>query len=224
MGKDKSLRDVARENVEAGLAPFVPQQGVGLGEVRTTSSTGGQKGVKPRKFGLLPWKALGVIAEHFGIGAEKYAAHNWREGYEWSKTFDALQRHLGDWWEGEERDEDGLHNLAAAGFHILVLITYAITHPERYAQFDDRYKAPEPEKKLATGGYVIGSTPIVAEGYSHVHGPYYTQEQVRKLGGEGLKHLVNSGSQLPKVTHFTLGTPIVDSKGYDNPGAIVGIG
>lgn len=131
-------------------------------EVRTTSSTGGEKGVKSRKFALLPWKALGVIAEHFGLGAEKYAAHNWRNGYEWSKTYDALQRHLADWWEGEERDEDGLHNLAAAGFHILVLITFAITHPDRYKQFDDRYKEPEVvEEKLpefiahyATGGAI----------------------------------------------------------------------
>lgn len=114
------------------------------GEVRTVSETGGEKGVKPRAFHLLPWKALGVIAEHFGKGARKYAAHNWRAGYEWSKSFSALQRHLADWWEGEERDEDGHHNLAAAGFHVLVLITYAVVDRSRYAMFDDRYKADPP--------------------------------------------------------------------------------
>ena len=159
------------------------------GEVRTTSSTGGEKGVKSRKFALLPWKALGVIAEHFGLGAEKYAAHNWRNGYEWSKSYDALQRHLADWWEGEERDEDGLHNLAAAGFHILVLITYAITHRDRYAEFDDRYK-PEPKnlidspsltKGFANGGFVSGIAPFVPEGRHPLYGSYYTREQVAQV-------------------------------------------
>lgn len=126
-------------------------------EVRTVSSTGGEKGVKPRAFHLLPWKALGIIAEHFGIGASKYDDHNWRKGYEWSKSYSALQRHMADWWEGEERDEEGYHNLAAAGFHILVLITFAIVDRGRYGHFDDRYKEP---KRYASGGFIQGGTTI----------------------------------------------------------------
>lgn len=109
------------------------------GEVRTVSSTGGEKGVKPERFDLLPTDALALIARHFGVGASKYADHNWRKGYEWSKNYAALQRHLNAYWGGEDVDaETGSLHLAAAGFHVLALLTYA-TDPF-YAQFDDRYK------------------------------------------------------------------------------------
>jgi hypothetical protein len=50
-------------------------------EVRTTSATGGEKGVKPEAWALLPSEALEEIARVYAFGAEKYAAHNWRKGY-----------------------------------------------------------------------------------------------------------------------------------------------
>lgn len=109
-------------------------------EVRSVSSTGGEKGTKDERFDLLPWGSLAKIARHFGEGAKKYDDHNWRRGYEWSKSFAALQRHLTAFWEGEDIDEEtGSPHLAAAGFHILVLLEYMDTHPD----FDDRYKKPE---------------------------------------------------------------------------------
>ncbi len=108
-------------------------------EVRSVSSTGGEKGVKPQRYSLVPTQAVALIAEHFAKGAAKYADHNWRKGYEWSKSYDALQRHLAAFWSGEDVDaETGSHHLAAAGFHVLALLTY--THEDKYAQFDDRYK------------------------------------------------------------------------------------
>ncbi len=73
-------------------------------EVRTTSSTGGQKGVKLQRFDLIPVGPLTRLAEHYGRGALKYSDHNWRKGYEWSKSYAALQRHLTAWWNGEEYD------------------------------------------------------------------------------------------------------------------------
>lgn len=109
-------------------------------EVRSVSSTGGEKGTKDERFDLLPWGSLAKIARHFGEGAKKYDDHNWRRGYEWSKSFAALQRHLTAFWEGEDIDEEtGSPHLAAAGFHILVLLEYMDTHPD----FDDRYKKSE---------------------------------------------------------------------------------
>lgn len=112
-----------------------------FGEVRSVSVTGGEKGVKPQRFDLLPWHSLGVVAEHYAKGAEKYAAHNWRRGYEWSKSFAALQRHLSAWWQGEDVDaETGSSHLAAAAFHVLALIEFTRDFP----QFDDRYQ-PETE-------------------------------------------------------------------------------
>ena len=107
------------------------------GEVRSVSSTGAEKGTKIERFDLLPTQALAKIARHFGVGAAKYAPNNWRKGYEWSKSYAALQRHLTAFWGGEDYDEEtGSPHLAAVGFHVLVLLTYMDEQPG----FDDRWK------------------------------------------------------------------------------------
>lgn len=116
--------------------PILPSS---TGEVRSVSSSGGEKGVKPQRLDLLPVLPLLLTSEHFAAGAKKYADHNWRKGYEWSKSYAALLRHLFAFWGGEDIDEEtGSHHLQAVAFHSLVLLEY--THAERYAQFDDRYK------------------------------------------------------------------------------------
>ena len=121
-------------------------------EIRTTSSTGGQKGVKPERFGLLPTEGLNAIARVFGFGAQKYDDHNWRKGYEWSKSYDALMRHMTAFWGGETIDpESGLPHLAHAGFHIMVLLTWLETQGEGPSNdFDDRWastsRRPQPDQ------------------------------------------------------------------------------
>ena len=106
-------------------------------EVRTTSSTGGEKGVKPERYSLIPVPALDIMARLYGFGAEKYAAHNWRKGYEWSKSFDSLFRHATAALNGEDIDpETGLPHLAGAAFHCFTLMVFMQEHPE----FDDRWK------------------------------------------------------------------------------------
>lgn len=109
-------------------------------EVRTVSSTGAEKGMKPARFDLIPVEALTTVAELYGRGAEKYEAHNWRRGYEWSKSYAALQRHATQFWAGEDIDEEmDLPHLAAVAFHALALLTFMTEHPE----MDDRFK-PKP--------------------------------------------------------------------------------
>lgn len=109
-------------------------------EIRTTSSTGGQKGVKGQRYSLLPTEAMNAIAEHFGVGALKYDDHQWRKGYEWSKSFDAMQRHAWAFWGGEDYDpETQTPHMAAVSFHAMVLLTFMSTHPD----FDDRTKDTE---------------------------------------------------------------------------------
>lgn len=105
----------------------------------TNSKTGGMKGQKSQRMDLLPYLSLMEIAKVYGFGAEKYAPHNWRKGYDWSLSFAALQRHLVLFWEGEELDEEsGLPHLAHAGFHLLALLEFS--NKERYKDLDDRYK------------------------------------------------------------------------------------
>lgn len=75
-----------------------------MSEVRTTSSTGGQKGTKDERFDLIPTGPLAELARHYGAGAKKYEDHQWRKGYEWSKSYAAIQRHLNAFWGGEDYD------------------------------------------------------------------------------------------------------------------------
>lgn len=116
-------------------------------EVRTTSSgkqqiisessTGGLKEVKDERFDLIPSGALTTLARHYGIGARKYDDNQWRKGYEWSKSYAAMQRHLNLWHDGEDIDEETQSpHLAAAAWHCFTLLTFADEHPN----FDDRFK------------------------------------------------------------------------------------
>jgi hypothetical protein len=115
-------------------------------EVRTTSETGGQKGVKPQRMSLLPFRALAKISEVYGFGEKKYAAHNWRLGYEWDKSLDALERHIGAFKDGEDNDpESGLSHIAHAGFHILTLLVFILD--PRYKRFDNRWATMEERKR-----------------------------------------------------------------------------
>ena len=97
--------------------------------------TGGAKGQKLARFDLLPGDSLWALAEHFGKGAEKYEDRNWEKGYDWSLNFAAAQRHMWQWWNGEDIDpETGSSHLIAAAWHMVALYHSTGTHPE----FDNR--------------------------------------------------------------------------------------
>lgn len=108
------------------------------------TKTGGEKGSKARRFSLIPWGELGDVATHYAAGARKYAAHNWRKGYDWSLSADALLRHFELFWEHRESldpdmaqyadDGRGTHHLAAVIFHALALMFFEKHFPE----LDDR--------------------------------------------------------------------------------------
>jgi hypothetical protein len=111
-------------------------------EFRATSDSGGQKGRKLEAFGLLPYSSLAEVAKVYNYGAQKYSPHNWRKGYPWSWSFDAMQRHLAAWWEGEDQDqESGLNHLAHAAFHVLALLWFqkhAVGKDDRYVVGEDK--------------------------------------------------------------------------------------
>lgn len=108
-------------------------------EVRMTSSTGGQKGGKPERHDLIPTGPLRMLAAHYGKGAAKYervnGRDNWRNGYEWSLSYAAMQRHLTAFWSGEDNDpETGSPHLVAVAWHCFTLLDFM----QHYPEFDDR--------------------------------------------------------------------------------------
>lgn len=108
-----------------------------MAETRQTDpTTGGEKNAKPERFALVPARAMREVARVYEFGARKYADHNWRKGYPWSWSIDALERHINAFKGGEDlADDSQLHHLAHAVFHCLALMEWSFSHPE----LDDRY-------------------------------------------------------------------------------------
>lgn len=86
---------------------------------------------------LLSTEAMNQTAAVLAFGAEKYAAHNWRKGFAWSRPLAAAMRHITAFNAGEDKDpESGLSHLAHAACCIMFLLEFEKTHKE----LDDRYK------------------------------------------------------------------------------------
>ena len=86
---------------------------------------------------LLSSEALLQTAAVLKFGADKYHAHNWRDGFVWSRPLAAAMRHIMAFNDGEDCDpESGLSHLAHAACCIMFLLEFEKTHPE----LDDRYK------------------------------------------------------------------------------------
>lgn len=87
---------------------------------------------------LLSTEAMNQIAAVLQFGAQKYAEHNWRKGFTWSRPLAAAMRHITAFNNGEDKDhESGLSHLAHAACCIMFLLEFEKTHKH----LDDRYKA-----------------------------------------------------------------------------------
>lgn len=92
---------------------------------------------------LLSSIALTEVAKVMTFGKKKYAAHNWRGGFLWSRPLAAAIRHIFSFLGGENNDpETGLSHLAHAICCLMFVLEFVFTKPE----LDDRYK---PEAKNA---------------------------------------------------------------------------
>lgn len=92
---------------------------------------------KTQRYDLIatgPWDDL---AKLLGFGAQKYAARNWELGFDWSRPYNAIIRHLNAFWNGEEIDPDsGAPHMVAVMCNAMFLAEFVRTHPE----LDDRPK------------------------------------------------------------------------------------
>jgi hypothetical protein len=131
-------------------------------EIRRTNATGGAKGDKLARFDQIPAEPLLELAYRYGLGSTKYPAvnglDNWRNGYEFSLSIAALERHINAFKRGEDNDDTiyreagligddedplydeegklrpGVSHLAAAAWHCFFLMHHLVHHPE----LDDR--------------------------------------------------------------------------------------
>lgn len=91
----------------------------------TDKNTGGQKGHKLTQLGALDPVALIEVARVAGMGANKYAAHNFLKGYDWSLSYNAMMRHALLFWAGENDDpESGLSHMGHVAWMALCLISF----------------------------------------------------------------------------------------------------
>ena len=101
------------------------------------ATTGGRKfdGGKPQ-YGLLPPLALRATVDVLTFGAEKYEPDNWKFVPDSKRRyFDALQRHLWAYKEGEEIDpESGMHHLARA----MCCLMFLYEHDVKYSKGDKK--------------------------------------------------------------------------------------
>lgn len=93
----------------------------------------------PRKFdggkleyGLVPPLALKEMVKVLTFGAEKYERENWKKVPDSKRRyFDALQRHVWAWKEGEVIDpESGIHHLA----HAACCLFFLYEHDVKYSK------------------------------------------------------------------------------------------
>jgi hypothetical protein len=82
------------------------------------------------EYGLLPPLALKEVVKVLTFGAQKYERDNWQKVPDSKRRyFDALQRHVWAWKEGEQFDtESGIHHLAHAMCCLMFLYEHDIMY------------------------------------------------------------------------------------------------
>lgn len=91
---------------------------------------------------LLPVEPIEEIVKVFMHGAVKYGDFNWQSnpGFEYSRLYNSLHRHLINWKKGEDYDSDSGHlELAHVAANAIMLMYYHL-HPHKYTCIDDRRK------------------------------------------------------------------------------------
>ena len=86
---------------------------------------------------LIPPEFLNATGRGLTYGARKYASGNWAtgDGFDWSRLYGGLLRHLTAWNSGEDVDpESGNHHLD----HACCMLAFLVAHIHRKHGKDDR--------------------------------------------------------------------------------------
>lgn len=72
---------------------------------------------------LLPYGPLSELARLYEVGCIKYGFENWKGGFDDNRLWNAAQRHLWAWKEGEKKDpETGMSHLVHALWNVTTLL------------------------------------------------------------------------------------------------------
>ena len=75
------------------------------------------------KYSLLSPYGLEELAKVATFGATKYAPHNWRKGFDYSRLLDASMRHILEYQKGNKMDDESkLPHLAHAMWNLMALL------------------------------------------------------------------------------------------------------
>lgn len=92
---------------------------------------------KKNRLELIPPSGIEGIGRAMTFGATKYSAHNWANGFDWSRLCGSALRHLLAWMSGQDKDpESGLSHLDHLGACVVMLIA----HENEKLGTDDRRK------------------------------------------------------------------------------------
>lgn len=113
-------------------SPEQRKQIVAAAGLVSTESAGRKFDGGKLEYGLVPPLALKEMVKVLTFGAQKYERDNWQKVPDSKRRyFDALQRHLWAWKEGEELDpESGIHHLA----HAMCCLMFLYEHDVKYSK------------------------------------------------------------------------------------------
>ena len=97
------------------------------------------------RIGLVPASLERYVGAALTYGSKKYEPNNWRKGFPWSSVLDSLCRHLNEFKDGGDFDEEsGLPLLALIGCNVAFLIE----HFDAGLGVDDRVRVPSERMAL----------------------------------------------------------------------------
>lgn len=111
------------------------QPGEALGTKVAEKEVGMRFNQGKTRFDLLEPFAIEQLAQIFTYGAGKYADHNWLKGLPWMSVVASLKRHLSQFENGEDYDnESNLLHMAHVAWNAMALVSFYKHRPE----FDNR--------------------------------------------------------------------------------------
>nr|WP_238356311.1 dATP/dGTP diphosphohydrolase domain-containing protein [Kribbella italica] len=138
------------------------------------SETGGKKARKPQQIHRLDPLALAYVAEVASWGGAKYDLdedgdhYNYLNGFPWSDTYDAGQRHQMLHWSGEDRDpESDLFHMGHAAWHALCQLGFMIRgigtddRPKKYQREPNEWDQLAEQAEALREQAIRTQTPVV---------------------------------------------------------------